>query len=131
MKIGCQYMRKICWYDEPFEARRVARQKNIPASCSKRPSARPQAYPRGVRVEDFDEPRTKLAAFFSSLLRREELFGIGGSKTTELSAVADAVQDRHLQALQRELLVPDLFECGDTEGESSLKFRGLRQPFLL
>ena len=64
-------------------------------------------------------------------LGREELFGVGRRKTTELSAVADAVQDRHLQALQRELLVPDLFECGDTEGESSLEFRGLRQPFLL
>ena len=100
----------------------------------------------GGYVEDFDEPRTKHGKrcvsarrswagkkgdFFSILLCGEELFGIGGSKTTELSAVADAVQDRHLQALQRELLVPDLFECGDTEGESCLEFRGLRQPFLL
>ena len=32
----------------------------------------------GRYVEDFDEPRTKLAGFFSSLLRREELFGISG-----------------------------------------------------
>ena len=33
--------------------------------------------------------------FFSSLLRREELFGIGERKSTELSAVAGTVQDRH------------------------------------
>ena len=43
------------------------------AGCSKRPSSKaageskPEAYPRGY-VEDFDEPRTKLADFFSILL---------------------------------------------------------------
>ena len=40
--------------------------------CSKMPSSKaageskPEAYPQGY-VEDFDEPRTTLAAFFSSL----------------------------------------------------------------
>ena len=61
----------------------------------------------------------------------EELLGIGRRKTTEPSAVAGAVQNRHFQTLQRELLVSNLFECGDTERESSLEFRGLRKPFLL
>jgi hypothetical protein len=37
---------------------------------------KPEAYPQGY-VEDFDEPRTKLADFFSILLGCEELFGIG------------------------------------------------------
>jgi hypothetical protein len=37
-----------------------------------------------------------LAGFFSILLGGEELFGIGRRKTTELSAVAGAVQDRYL-----------------------------------
>jgi hypothetical protein len=43
------------------------------AGCSKRSSSaaagetKPEAYPLGY-VEDFVEPRTKLAAFFSSLL---------------------------------------------------------------
>ncbi len=46
---------------------------NTPAGCSKRPSSKaagewkPEAYPQGY-VEDFDEPRTKLADFFSTLL---------------------------------------------------------------
>jgi len=93
-------------------------------------AAKTACFPLGYD-EDFDEPRTKLAGFFSILLGGEKLFGIGGRETTELSAVAGAVQNCHLQALQRELLVPNLFECGDTEGESSLEFRGLRQPFLL
>ena len=45
------------------------------AGCSKRPfskaagESKPEAYPRGY-VEDFDEPRTKLANFFSILLVR-------------------------------------------------------------
>ena len=64
-------------------------------------------------------------------LGREELFGIGGRKTTESSAVAGAVQNRHFQALQRELLVPDLFECGDTEREGISQFRRLRQTLFL
>ncbi len=44
------------------------------AGCSKMPSSKaageskPEAYPQGY-VEDFDEPRTKLAGFFSILLR--------------------------------------------------------------
>ena len=43
------------------------------AGCSKRPSSKPageskpEAYPQGY-VEDFDEPRTMLAGFFSILL---------------------------------------------------------------
>ena len=82
-------------------------------------------------VEDSCELRTPLAGFFNSLLRCEELFGVGRRKTAELSAVAGAIQDRHFKTLQRELLAPDLFECGDTERESSLEFRGLREPFLL
>jgi len=46
---------------------------NVKAGCSKRPSSKaageskPEAYPLGY-VEDFDESRTKLAGFFSSLL---------------------------------------------------------------
>ena len=42
------------------------------AGCSKEPSSeaagksKPEAYPRGY-VEDFDEPRTKLAASFNVL----------------------------------------------------------------
>ena len=51
----------------------VARQKNSPTGCSKRLSSKaageskPEAYPGGY-VEDFDEPRTKLAGCFSILL---------------------------------------------------------------
>jgi hypothetical protein len=47
----------------------------IVAGCSKRPfskaagKSKPEAYPQGY-VEDFDDPRTKLAGFFSILLRR-------------------------------------------------------------
>lgn len=55
---------------------------------------------------------------YSILLGREELSGVGRRETTESSTVAGAVQNRHFQALQRELLIPDLFECGDTECES-------------
>ena len=52
---------------------------NIFAGCSKSPSSKaageskPEAYPRGY-VEDFDEPRTKLADFFSILLVRASVF---------------------------------------------------------
>jgi hypothetical protein len=51
----------------------AAQRENTPAGCSKSPSSKaagdskPEAYPRGY-VEDFDEPRTKLADFFSILL---------------------------------------------------------------
>ncbi len=44
----------------------------LPAGCSKSSSSeaagesKPEAYPQGY-VEDFDEPRTKLAGFFSIL----------------------------------------------------------------
>ena len=34
--------------------------------------SKPEAYPQGY-VEDFDEPRTKLAGFFSVLLKTEKL----------------------------------------------------------
>ena len=46
---------------------------NLSTGCSKRPSSeaagesKPEAYPQGY-VEDFDEPRTKLAGFFSILI---------------------------------------------------------------
>jgi hypothetical protein len=45
-----------------------------PTGCSKRPSSKaageskPEAYPLGY-VEDFDEPRTTLADFFSILIK--------------------------------------------------------------
>ena len=48
----------------------MAQQQNTPTGCSKRPSSKaageskPEAYPLGY-VEDFDEPRTTLADFFS------------------------------------------------------------------
>ena len=47
------------------------------AGCSKRPSSKvagesePEAYPQGY-VEDFKEPRTKLADFFSILLVEQD-----------------------------------------------------------
>jgi hypothetical protein len=50
----------------------MPQQENVPAGCSKRPfskaagESKPEAYPQGY-VEDFDEPRTKLADFFSIL----------------------------------------------------------------
>jgi hypothetical protein len=49
------------------------KKKTSPAGCSKRPfskaagESKPEAYPLGY-VEDFDEPRTKLADFFNVLL---------------------------------------------------------------
>jgi hypothetical protein len=51
----------------------VGTREQLPAGCSKRPSSKaageskPEAYPLGY-VEDFDEPRTTLAAFFNVLL---------------------------------------------------------------
>ena len=56
----------------------AAQWENTPAGCSKGPSSKaagdskPEAYPRGY-VEDFDEPRTKLADFFSILLGLEKM----------------------------------------------------------
>jgi hypothetical protein len=56
----------------------VGQQENTPTGCSKRPSSKaageskPEAYPLGY-VEDFDEPRTKLADVFSILLERRSL----------------------------------------------------------
>ena len=55
---------------------------SVSAGCSKRlfseaaGESKPEAYPQGY-VEDFDEPRTKLADFFSILLvaRRFEVAG--------------------------------------------------------
>jgi hypothetical protein len=62
-------------------------------------------------VEDAFEVRTKhgkrrvsarrgwageKGGFFSILLGSEELFGVGRREPTELSAVAGAIQDRHL-----------------------------------
>jgi len=54
----------------------MTQQENSLAGCSKRPSSKaagesePEAYPQGY-VEDCDEPRTKLADFFSILRGRE------------------------------------------------------------
>ncbi len=51
----------------------LEQEESAPVGCSKRPSSKaageskPEAYPQGY-VEDFDEPRTKLADFFSILL---------------------------------------------------------------
>jgi len=64
--------RKLRWsIDTP-------QQKNTPAGCSKSSSSKaageskPEAYPLGY-VEDFDEPRTTLADFFSILLDTDKL----------------------------------------------------------
>ena len=77
--------------------------------------SKPEAYSQGY-VEDFDEPRTKLAGFFSILLSGEEGLGIGWRQPSKPSPLAGAVEDCDFQGLQRELLVSDLFERGDTEG---------------
>jgi len=51
----------------------VGTRERLLAGCSKRPfskaggESKPDAYPLGY-VEDFDEPRTKLADFFNVLL---------------------------------------------------------------
>jgi hypothetical protein len=51
-------------------------EESAPVGCSKSSSgkaageSKPEAYPQGY-VEDFDEPRTKLADFFSILLGEE------------------------------------------------------------
>ncbi len=56
----------------------MAQQETTPVGCSKSSSSKaageskPEAYPLGY-VEDFDEPRTKLADFFSILLSDELL----------------------------------------------------------
>jgi len=61
----------------------MAQQENSLAGCSKRPASKaasesePEAYPQGY-VEDCDEPRTKLADFFS-ILRGRELPGPEGT----------------------------------------------------
>ena len=55
------------------------------AGCSKRPSSKAageskaEAYPLGY-VEDFDEPRTKLAGFFSISLNEELRFRVRGER---------------------------------------------------
>ena len=79
------------------------------------PSCQDSSFPLVGYVEDSCELRTKRgtrrvlarqgwagekSGFFNSLLCREELFGIGRRKATKLSAVAGAIQDRHLQTLQ-------------------------------
>jgi hypothetical protein len=58
---------------ENLRVRTCGTTENTPAGCSKRPFSKatgesnPEAYPLGY-VEDFDEPRTTLADFFSILL---------------------------------------------------------------
>ena len=128
------------------QGRRRSKNRRRNVSHPPTPSCQDSSFPQVGYVEDFCELRTKRgtrrvlarqgwvgekSGFFNSLLRCEELFGVSRRKTAELSAVAGAIQDRHFKTLQRELLAPDLFECGDTERESSLEFRGLREPFLL
>ena len=60
----------------------VAQQGIVPAGCSKSLSSKaageskPEAYPLGY-VEDFDEPRTKLADFFSILLEARRILACG------------------------------------------------------
>src|SRR5262245_25690882 len=63
-------------------------------------AAKTACFPRGY-VEDFDEPRTLPAGFFSSRLCGEELFGIRRRQTAKFSAVPGAIKDRHFQTLQR------------------------------
>ena len=66
-------------HPEPFQLSRISltcilEQVRTPAGCSKSPSSKaageskPEAYPLGY-VEDFDEPRTKLADFFEHSAR--------------------------------------------------------------
>jgi hypothetical protein len=61
------------WLKAKKRPRKFTRQESTPAGCSKSPfnkaagESKPEAYPLGY-VEDFDEPRTKLAGFFSILL---------------------------------------------------------------
>jgi hypothetical protein len=51
----------------------IGARERLHAGCSKRPfskaagESKPEAYPLGY-VEDFDDPRTTLAAFFNTLL---------------------------------------------------------------
>ncbi len=59
------------------------------------------------------------------------MLGIRRREPTESSSVTGTIQDRHLQILKREFLIPDLVEGGDTERESHLQIRRLREPFLL
>ena len=66
----------------------------------KTPSSAPIYEEFLINVEPLSDARTPLAGFFSILLSCEELLGIGRRETTELSAVAGAIQDCHLQTLQ-------------------------------
>ena len=78
------------------------------AGCSERPSSKaageskPEAYPLGY-VEDFDEPRTPLADFFSILLEQsallEEVFvndggRFGGKLSPFLQQTLDVFPDQ-------------------------------------
>ncbi len=63
------------WGRYDFETHMSEISRSHRVGCSKRLSSeargksKPEAYPQGY-VEDFDEPRTKLADFFSILLDR-------------------------------------------------------------
>ena len=76
--------------------------------CSKSPSSKaageskPEAYPLGY-VEDFDEPRTPLAGFFSILLKQSALLekvfvnnggGFGGKLSPFLQQTFDVFPDQ-------------------------------------
>jgi len=69
---------KPCWNRKLNGPLCVAQPGIVPAGCSKSLSSKaageskPEAYPLGY-VEDFDEPRTKLADFFSILLDTDKL----------------------------------------------------------
>ena len=84
----------LCMYDLRWPVC-VTQQENAPAGCSKRPSSKaageskPEACPRGY-VEDFDEPRTLLADFFSILLLALEKVEMirGSSSVTDRETMA-------------------------------------------
>ena len=97
------------------QGRRRSRTGSVAFLTRLSPSCQDSSFPQVGYVEDSCELRTKRgtrrvlarqgwagekSGFFNSLLCREELFGIGRRKATKLSAVAGAIQDRHLQTLQ-------------------------------
>ena len=71
---------------------------NPPAGCSKRSSSeaagesKPEAYPQGY-VEDFDEPRTKLAGFFSTRLDRVLKDRLGPNRLSQDPAALELLKN--------------------------------------
>ena len=79
---------------------------NTPAGCSKwHPSkaageSKPEAYPQGY-VEDFEEPRTKLGAIFSILLRARSIGAREGLLEDRAKAeVRDGIFEVGIQSLE-------------------------------